>query len=65
MQLSDERIQYLKMLARRERIGDNEDDDPTDYYSGNFDDAYSKGYDDGETALARVVLAALGIDWKP
>lgn len=53
----------LKKLANRECWGEEEgaEDfvDASDYSGGNFDDAYSGGIDDGQTQLAREVLAVV------
>lgn len=61
--LNPEFIESLKTLARRECWDEDEDFNPSDMSGGNFDDAYAGGQSDGETLLAREVLAALGIEW--
>ena len=62
--LSDEMIEHLKTLARREGLMDQEEFDPHGYSGGNYDDAYYAGYDDGETQIARTILAALHVSWN-
>ena len=49
-------IELLEELAKKKTLYDREDYDPQDFSGGNFDDAYSRGCDDGEVALARELL---------
>ena len=49
-------IELLEELAKKKTWYDREDYDPQDLSGGNFDDAYSRGCDDGEVALARELL---------
>jgi len=66
MELTDKTIQLLIRLAKRETCEDGLVED--EYYnpsdSGNFDDAWQAGYDDGETYLARLVLDDLGVNYN-
>lgn len=50
----DEIKKYLEAIAKKEACYDIEDFDASD--SGNFDDAYRNGNDDGKIDLARTLL---------
>jgi len=52
-------IERLSKLASRDCWIDDEDFNPYDYSLGNFDDAYSGGYSDGQAKLAKEVLEIL------
>ena len=66
MELTDKTIQLLIRLAKRETCDDDLEEgeyyDPSD--SGNFDDAWQAGYDDGETYIARLVLDDLEVNYN-
>lgn len=66
--LKPETIEELKKKASRttwlERVGDNRIFVVDDFSGGNQDDAYEGGIADGETYMAREVLADLGIEWE-
>lgn len=53
----------LEKLSKAETLGDEirkgENVCVDDYAGGNIDDAYDKGYGDGQTHLARLVLKFL------
>lgn len=49
-------VELLEELAKKKTWYDREDYDTQDLSGGNFDDAYSRGCDDGEVALARELL---------
>lgn len=69
MTLTNEQIEELKELARRETWEDcaseNGDEyvNPYEYSGGNSDDCYLGGQEVGESWLARKVLNWLGISW--
>lgn len=58
--MNDAMKQKLKKLAERECWIDADDFNPYDYSGGNYDDAYYGGSSDGETILARELLAEFG-----
>mgnify|MGYP001616292275 CR=1 FL=1 len=49
--------------AEREVWGDWEDLNPHEASGGNFDDAYSGGYQTGETNMARAILRLIRPGW--
>lgn len=65
--LNEETIKHLKELADRRTGPEAAEANGEEYYiagdyaGGNFDDAYENGCADGETAVARYVLDALGL----
>lgn len=61
--LSQNVIDNLIEIAKQE-IPTDSGDDVYDSFGGNFDDAYSVGYDVGQTRLARSILDDLEISWK-
>jgi hypothetical protein len=64
--LSKEVIDNLIKLAKNETIFDGDDDGDVvidDYAGGNVDDAYYLGERNGQTYLARDILAGLDIKW--
>lgn len=66
MQLSPEYIEKLKALAKKKTCEDNNTEeffDPSDWFGGNFDDAYSGGVNTGTIDMARQVLTELGIEF--
>ena len=63
MTLSQEQIDNLKKLARRECWADDPDYNPCEYSGGNYDDAYYGGRGDGAAVLARDILRSLSIEW--
>ena len=63
--MNDKLIERLKTLAKKETSYDKWGEfDVNDVYGGNFDDAYSGGFDSGEIALARSILIELGISYE-
>ena len=46
----------LQVLAKRKCWCDQEDFSACDYSGGNFDDAYSGGFEDGTATLAQELL---------
>lgn len=54
-------IEYLTPLANREVWSDENpaDFNPCDLSGGNYDDAFSGGFESGETQLAREILQIL------
>lgn len=50
----------LASLAARRCLFDREDFETDDFAAGNVNDAYDRGVEDGETALARELLAEFG-----
>jgi hypothetical protein len=60
--LTEENIKTLITIAEKTPQGDTEDFDPSE--SGNFDDTYYMGTEDGEIYMARTVLTMLGIEYK-
>lgn len=66
MTLSPEFIEKLKKLAKQKTCEENSDEEffnPSDWFGGNYDDAYNGGVTTGEILTAREVLDALGIDY--
>lgn len=62
MKLLDKTIESLKKLAKQKCMHES----GGDVYSasgGNFDDAYSLGYDDGAIGAAREILKELNIEY--
>ncbi len=59
MEKIDEVKVMLEELAKRKCWCDNDDFSADDYSGDNFDDAYSGGYDDGESKLAQKILEML------
>lgn len=57
-QLSEEMLVTLRKLALRRDVIP-EEDTVDDYAGGNVDDAYSLGFEHGEAALAKAVLASV------
>ena len=64
MELSQERIESLKKLAKKTAWDDDEDFCAFDFAGGNFDDAFAGGAKAGEIWLARDILNELGIQYK-
>lgn len=62
-QLSEQTIEQLKVLAKREVWSDEDDLLVYDYCGGNVDDAYDGGERAGETNLAREILTTLDIHY--
>lgn len=66
MQLSPEYIEKLKKIAKGKTCEDNNTEeffDPSDWFGGNFDDAYAGGVNTGTVDMARQVLTELGIEF--
>ncbi len=61
--MNEELIEKLKTLAKKECWSDDDEFEAYSYSGGNFDDAYSGGYRDGEIDLAREILRELGISY--
>lgn len=66
MNLNDKAIEKLKEWASRKTWAEKVEDSSfettyDDFAGGNIDDAYDGGVDDGQTYLAREILAELGI----
>jgi hypothetical protein len=64
--LSSEYIEKLKKLAKKKTCEENSEEEffnPSDWFGGNFDDAYSGGVRTGEIDMARQVLKELSIDF--
>lgn len=53
-------IDNLKKLAESRVFSDNTGGEVYDWCGGNYDDAFNMGSNDGETQLARQILADLG-----
>jgi hypothetical protein len=49
--------EYLETLAKKSISSDDDEFNAYDDSGGNFDDAYNMGCEDGETLLARELLA--------
>jgi hypothetical protein len=49
----------LEKLSSRKGWADEEDFNPMEMSGGNFDDAYSGGFSDGEASLAAEILLIL------
>lgn len=63
--LSDQMIERLKKLARKNAWFDVDGDLLVDDYAGgNVEDAYLGGERDGEIQLARDILNSMGISWR-
>jgi hypothetical protein len=58
--MNEEMKTKLKKLAARECWSDDDDFIADDYASGNIDDAYYGGCEDGAALLARDLLAEFG-----
>ena len=54
-------IEKLKILANSQTCFEF-DPDYEHWQSGNYDDVYSEGVDDGQVQLAREILQEMGID---
>ena len=54
----------IKTAQRSLRQQEEEDFNVYDCSGGNFDDAYSLGYDDAEVQSARSILTELGISFE-
>ena len=50
---------FLEQLASRRCWFEDEDTSIYDFCGGNYDDAYSGGWDDGAASLARSILKML------
>jgi hypothetical protein len=61
--MTEEMIERLKILAKRNIWPDEEDFEVYRYCGGNVDDAYEGGEEAGETQLARNILSSMGISW--
>ena len=62
--MTPELIEKLKALAREQAWTDDEEFDIDSYASGNADDAFFGGQEDGRINLAREILDSLGISYK-
>lgn len=51
--------EMLEKLANRETWIGGGDFNPMEFSGGNYDDCYSRGMDDGETLLAKLLLEQL------
>jgi hypothetical protein len=57
-------IKKLQVLASCEMCSDNDEDfNPSDIFGGNFNDCSWGAREDGRTALARVILESIGVEW--
>jgi hypothetical protein len=57
-------VERLKIIAKNEMCNDNDDNfAPDDIFGGNFNDCYWGAREDGRTALARVILESIGVEW--
>jgi hypothetical protein len=66
MNLSPEYIEKLKKLAKLKTCEENSEEEyfnPSDWFGGNYDDAYAGGVTTGTIDMARQVLTELGIDF--
>jgi hypothetical protein len=62
--LSEETINNLIKQAQRDAWDDDEEFNPYDYASGNFDDAFYGGQESGFIISAREILTELGISYE-
>ena len=66
VEMSEELINKLKMLASKESIFDIDEDSDEEYEAddcGNSDDILNNGISTGKIMLAREILSALNIKW--
>lgn len=66
MNISPEFIETLKKTAQKKTCEEKNDEeffDPSDWFGGNYDDAYSGGITTGEIEMARRVLREMKIDF--
>lgn len=61
--MNDKMIESLQKMAKRKTWEEVGDFNPYEQSGGNFDDAYSGGYDDGCTDTARMILEELSIEY--